>query len=79
MVWKVVQLVFPFIQEMQDLAIKFGLPPQTTSLPPDRTERVWYLLGSGRSGMEHVSEGEGGGKTSKSESSLTPSQPPTTT
>ena len=57
MVWKVVQLVFPFIQEMQDFAIERGLPPQTTSLPPDRRERLWYNLGSGRSGMEHDSEG----------------------
>ena len=32
-------------------------PPHTTSLPPDRRERLWYNLGSGRSGMEHDSEG----------------------
>ena len=73
MVCKCFQLVFPFIQEMQDFAIEVGLPPQTTSLPPDRRERLWCLLGSGRSGMEHVSEGEGGGKTSTDERSLTPS------
>ena len=47
---------------MQDISV-FELhdnPPQTISLPPDRSERLWRVLPSGRSGMEqelgHLSE-----------------------
>ena len=46
-VWKGVQLALPADQEMQESKTLEPLshPPQTTSLPPDRRERVWPALG----------------------------------
>ena len=76
MVCRWVQLVLPSVQAMQDFSLEAGLPPHTTSLPPDRREMVWSSLGPGNSGMEHVSV-EGGGKISTDERRL-PSLPPTT-
>ena len=70
-----VQLVLPLVQKMQNFSVVH--PPHTTSLPPDRRERLWLLLGPGKSGMEHVSE-EGGGKISTDERRSLPSYPPTT-
>ena len=58
-----VQLVLPLVQTMQDFSSEVGDPPHTTSLPPERWERLGLRLGSGKSGMEHVFE-EGGGKIS---------------
>ena len=62
--------MLPPLQEMQDFSTEVchapRLPPHTTSLPPDRRERLWLVLGPGKSGMEHVSE-EGGGKISTEE------------
>ena len=52
---------------MQDLDSGVDSPPQTTNLPPERRERLWPLLGVGKSGMEQLSE-EGGGKISTEES-----------
>ena len=66
MVCRWVQLVSPLIQEMQDVSSEIGYPPHTTSLPPERRERLWPVLGPGKSGMEHVSE-EGRGKISTEE------------
>ena len=42
-----VQLVLPAAQEMQELKklLDSSSPPQTTSLPPDRRERLCSLLG----------------------------------
>ena len=57
-----VQLRLSGVQTMQDISV-FELhdnPPQTISLPPDRSERLWRVLPSGRSGMEQVLEGGGG-------------------
>ena len=51
--------------------------PQTTSLPPERRERLWPAAGSGRSGMEQASE-VGRGKSSMPES-MAVSTPPTIT
>ena len=78
MVYRLAQLVLPWVQTMYDLASEIGHPPHTTSLPPDWRERLWWDRGLGNSGTEHVSE-EGGGKisTDESRSSLL-SQPPTT-
>ena len=64
MVYRLVQLVLPLVQAMHDFVV--GDPPHTTSLPPDRRERLWPVLGPGKSGMEHVSK-EGGGKISTEE------------
>ena len=66
MVYRCVQLVLPLVQTMQDLASETGFPPHTTSLPPARREMLWRDLGPGKSGMEHVSE-EDGGKISTDE------------
>ena len=66
MVCRWVQLVLPLVQAMQDFSLEAGLPPHTTSLSPDRRERLWPSLGPGKSGMEHVSE-EGGGNISTDE------------
>ena len=55
----------PF-QAMQDFSLEASLPPHTTSLPPDRRERLGLRLGPGKSGMEHVSM-EGRGKISTDE------------
>ena len=79
--WKCVQLVLPLDQVTHDLSL--GRPPQTTSLPPDRRERLCDFRGSGKSGMEHVPEG-GRGKSSTDESSTEPTPdctviPPTIT
>ena len=56
------QLRLSGVQTMQDLAAVelHDNPPQTISLPPDRSERLWRVLPSGRSGMEQVSECGGG-------------------
>ena len=57
----------PLVQvTMQDFSSESGYPPHTTSLPPERRERLCLVLGPGKSGMEHVSE-EGGGKISTEE------------
>ena len=77
MLYRWAQLVLPLVQVMQDFSFELGLPPHTTSLPPERRERLWPFLGPGKSGMEHVSE-EGGGKISTEESWSLPSYPPTT-
>ena len=66
MVYRCVQLVLPPLQAMHDFSIEVGLPPHTTSLPPDRRERLCLYRGPGKSGMEHVSV-EGGGKISTEE------------
>ena len=76
MVYRCVQLVLPLVQVMQDFSSELGLPPHTTSLPPDRRERLWLCLGTGKSGMEHVSLG--GGKISTEERRPLLFQPPTT-
>ena len=60
-----VQLVLPLT--MQDFSSEVGHPPHTTNLPPGRRERLWWDRGSGKSGIEHVSE-EDGGKISTDES-----------
>ena len=53
-----VQLVLPSTQDMQEskASQEWFFPPQTTSLPPDRSERLWLSLTWGRSGMEQVWE-----------------------
>ena len=66
MVYRGVQLVLPSVQAMQVFSAGDGSPPHTTSLPPDRRERLWPARGPGKSGMEHVSV-EGGGKISTEE------------
>ena len=79
--WRWVQLLSPATQEMQestDFTYPYPYPPQTTSLPPDRRERLWWDLGWGRSGMEQVLEG-GRGNSLILESWLSPPSPPTTT
>ena len=73
-----VQLVLPATQEMQESTLfeDSSYPPQTTSLPPDRRERLGPTLGVGKSGMEQASEG---GNNSTLERRLLSAQPPTTT
>ena len=66
MVCRCNQVMLPLIQTMHDPSSELGLPPHTTSLSPDRRERLWPSLGPGKSGMEHVSE-EGGGNISTDE------------
>ena len=88
MVCKCVQLVLLVVQAKQNFATRFGnlFPPQTTSFPPDRKERLWPLCPSlpdpclprGRSGMEQVLVG-GDGKISTEESLSSSLNPPTTT
>ena len=73
MVYRSVQLVLPLVQAMHDFVV--GDPPHTTSLPPDRRERLWRSLGPGKSGTEHASE-EGRGNISTEERCLL-IQPPT--
>ena len=70
---KGVQPVLPATQETQvsNVIIPF-CPPQTTSLPPDRRERLWLVLVWGRSGMEQVSEG-GRGNNSTFDKRFVPS------
>ena len=73
MVWKGDQVVLPATQDMQESREEApSKPPQTTSLPPDRSERLWLLLGLGRSGTEQAEEG-GRGKNSTEERMLPPS------
>ena len=54
-----VHVVLPATHDMQLLVV----PPQTTSLPPERSERLLYPLVAERSGMEQSLE-LGGGKIS---------------
>ena len=72
-------MVLPATQEMQESNMALWpepiLPPQTTSLPPDRRERLGPRLGCGRSGMEQRGLG---GNNSTLEMTLL-SSPPTTT
>ena len=77
MVYRWVQLVLPLVQVMHDFSSEVGYPPHTTSLPPERWERLGLRLGPGKSGMEHVFE-EGGGKISTEERLSLMPQPPTT-
>ena len=62
MVCRCVQLMLPGVHTMQDLIAVFliDLPPQTTNLPPDKRERLCFILPSGKSGMEQVLVGGGG-------------------
>ena len=76
MVWKGDHVVLPATQDMQESRrVPAYTPPQTTSLPPDRRERLWPSLGLGRSGTEQAEEG-GRGNNSTEERRL-PSVPPT--
>ena len=70
MVCRCVQLVLPPVQEMHDVSTDASFPPHTTSLPPDRRERLCLVLGLGKSGTEHVSLG--GGKISTEEPAALP-------
>ena len=60
--------MWPATQDKQESpTVELGLPPHTTSLPPDRRETGGRaLLASGRSGMEQASE-EGRGNNSTDE------------
>ena len=62
-----VQVVLPATHDMQ-LSV---VPPQTTSLPPDRRETLCTCRVAGRLGMEQSFE-LGGGKISTLASSLLP-------
>ena len=76
MVWKGDQVVLSATQDMQESREEEpSEPPQTTSFPPDRRERLWLDLGLGRSGTEQSEEG-GRGNISIDESKV-PSKPPT--
>ena len=76
-VWKRVQLALPATQELHESRRPDPpFPPQTTSLPPHRRERLWPRLGWGKSGMEQASEG---GNNSTLERRGPLSHPPTTT
>ena len=79
MLLKEVHLVLPSTQDIQDWRQSSvpEAPPQTTSLPPDKRERLWPILGCGRSGMEQVSEAGGRGNSSMSEVYVSSTKPPT--
>ena len=72
MVWKGDQVVLPATQDMHESREEPSQPPQTTSLPPDRRERLWPYLGLGMSGTEQVEEG-GRGNNSTEERKVLPS------
>ena len=73
MVWKGDQVVLSATQEMHESRGEvLSKPPQTTSLPPDRRERLWPPLGCGRSGAEQGGE-RGRGNNSTEERMLLPS------
>ena len=65
MVWKGDQVVLPATQDMQESREEASSPPQTTSLPPDRRERLWLCLGLGRSGTEQAEEGGRGNNSTE--------------
>ena len=84
MVWSGVQLVLPATQEMHESSWEPpSYPPQATSLPPDRRERLWLDLGWGRSGMKQESERGRGNSSTLERPLVLPlpllSEPPTTT
>ena len=79
MLYRWVQLVLPLTQTMHEFSDPdLDSPPHTTSLPPDRRERLWWDRGPGRLGTEHVSLGGGKISTDESLSLLAqPYEPPT--
>ena len=54
-----------------------SIPPQMTSLPPGRSERLWPPLVSGRSGTEQVADG--GNSSTLLSAPFLALKPPTTT
>ena len=74
--WNGVHVVLSTTQDMHELREEPSEPPHTTSLPPDRRERLWLDLGLGRSGTEQVEEG-GRGNNSTEERRPPGPKPPT--
>ena len=66
MVWKGVHVLLPATQDMHESReVNPSQPPQTKSLPPDRRERLWPILGLGRSGTEQSEEGGRGNNSTE--------------